>query len=104
MFQFSLGPGVRLSKYLATSRGFRVGREEDGLAGAGSPLPLGGHSHVMSCPLPQQDLWPHVPLNKLAMELEEGLLLALASLGQEVLAAVSLRTSLSREGPSRGGR
>ncbi|MEJ1285782.1 solute carrier family 38 member 3 [Cricetulus griseus] len=92
------GQGVRLSKYLATSRGFRVGREEDGLAGAGSPRPLGGHSHVMSCPLPQQDLWLHVPLNKLAMELEEGLLLALASLGQEVLAAVSLKNQPEQRG------
>lgn len=36
-----MGPEIRLSKYLATSRGFRVSREEDGLAGSGSPLPLG---------------------------------------------------------------
>ena len=40
--QLSLGPEIRLSKYLAASRGFRVSREEDGLAGSGSPLPLGG--------------------------------------------------------------
>lgn len=83
MFQFSLRPEVRLSKYLATSRGFRVGPEEDGLAGAGSPLPLGGHSHVMFCPLPQQDFWLHISLNKLAMESGGGggeLLLALDSL------------------------
>uniref|UniRef100_A0A8C4LXW8 Solute carrier family 38 member 3 n=1 Tax=Equus asinus asinus TaxID=83772 RepID=A0A8C4LXW8_EQUAS len=45
LLQLSLGPEVRLSKYLAASRGFRVSREEDGLAGPGSPLPLGGHRH-----------------------------------------------------------
>lgn len=67
LLQLSLGPEVRLSKYLAASRGFRVSREEDGLAGSGSPLLLGSHRHVMSCPLPQLDLRLHVPLSRLAM-------------------------------------
>jgi hypothetical protein len=103
-FQLSLGLAVRLSKYLAASRGFRVSREGDGLAGAGSPLSLGGYSHVMSCPLPQLGLWLHVPLSRLAMGGGGGPLLALANLSQEILAATSTGGSLSKDGPGLGGR
>lgn len=104
MFQLSLGPEIRLSKYLAASRGFRVSREEDGLAGSGSPLPLGGHSHMMSCPLPQLGLWLHVPLSRLAVEWRRGAGGSGLVLNSEVLAVTATGGSLSIEGSGLGGR
>lgn len=62
----------------------------------------GGPCHVMSCPLPQQDLWLHVPLNKLAMELGEG---AAAGPGPSWPERSWLQSPLEpEEGPSGGGR